>query len=97
MHPDPTQEALKTQLLSLGYPWPENLEGKSISWLEAEIRALKAGTEKPEDDRPPQTLGPQPVRLVIGGGGLVGRLDLKQTFGADSGIISGRSIGFDPA
>jgi hypothetical protein len=53
MHPDPTQEALKTQLLSLGYPWPENLEG--ISWLEAEIRAPKAGTEKPEDDRPPQT------------------------------------------
>jgi hypothetical protein len=55
MHPDPIQEALKTQLLSLGYPWPENLEGKSISWLEVEIRALKAGTEKPEDDRPPQT------------------------------------------
>jgi hypothetical protein len=55
MHPDPTQEALKTQLLSLGYPWPENLEGKSISWLEAKIRALKAGTDKPEDDRPPQT------------------------------------------
>ena len=55
MHPDPTPEALKAQLLSLGYPWPENLEGKSIRWLEAEIGALKAGTEKPEDDRPPQT------------------------------------------
>jgi hypothetical protein len=55
MHPDPTLEALKVQLFSLGYPWPENLEGKSIRWLEAEIGALKAGTEKPEDDRPPQT------------------------------------------
>jgi hypothetical protein len=55
MHPDQTLEALKAQLLSLGYPWPENLEGKSIRWLEAEIGALKAGTEKPEDDRASQT------------------------------------------
>jgi predicted DNA-binding transcriptional regulator AlpA len=55
MHPDPTQEALKAQLLSLGYPWPENLEGKSTRWLEAEIRALAAETDKPKEDEPPQT------------------------------------------
>jgi hypothetical protein len=55
MQSDPIKEALRAKLLSLGYPWPENLEGKSIRWLEAEIGALKAGTEKPEDDRPPQT------------------------------------------
>lgn len=36
----PFEKYLKAKLLSLGYPWPENLEGKSIAWLEAEIRAI---------------------------------------------------------
>jgi hypothetical protein len=32
---------LKDKLLSSSYPWPENLEGKSIAWLKSEIEALK--------------------------------------------------------
>ena len=29
------------KLLGLGYPWPDNLEDKGISWLEVEIRAIQ--------------------------------------------------------
>ena len=31
---------LKAKLVCLGYPWPENLEAKSIAWLEAEISVI---------------------------------------------------------
>jgi hypothetical protein len=34
---------LKDKLLSGGYPWPENLEGKSIAWLKSEIAAFDSG------------------------------------------------------
>jgi hypothetical protein len=40
MRPDARQEALKAKLWSLGYPWPENLTGKSTWWLKSEIQAL---------------------------------------------------------
>lgn len=33
---------LKYKLLSSGYPWPDNLDGKSIAWLKAEIEAIKS-------------------------------------------------------
>jgi hypothetical protein len=46
MCPDAHQEALKSQLLSLGYPWPGNLKGKSTWWLKSEIRALAPKTDK---------------------------------------------------
>jgi hypothetical protein len=36
----PLEQYLKAKLISLGYPWPENLEAKSIAWLEAETRAI---------------------------------------------------------
>jgi hypothetical protein len=36
----PLEKYLKAKLLSLGYPWPENLEGKSVDWLEAEIKVI---------------------------------------------------------
>jgi hypothetical protein len=49
MQPDPLKEALKAQLLSLGYPWPENLEGKSMRWLEAELRAIRGDDTKAND------------------------------------------------
>jgi hypothetical protein len=35
------RQSLRDQLLNLGYPWPDYLEDKSLSWLEAEIRAIK--------------------------------------------------------
>jgi hypothetical protein len=31
----------KDKLLSNGYPWPNNLDGKSIAWLKSEIDAIK--------------------------------------------------------
>jgi hypothetical protein len=31
--------SLKAKLLSLGYPWPDYLEDKSIAWLKTEIAA----------------------------------------------------------
>jgi hypothetical protein len=37
----PLKTSLKAKLLSLGYPWPDNLEGKSIAWLKAEIEIIK--------------------------------------------------------
>jgi hypothetical protein len=41
MSRDERRQLLKDQLLNLGYPWPDHLEDKNLSWLEAEIRALK--------------------------------------------------------
>lgn len=35
------EQLLKGELLDLDYPWPHYLEDKSLSWLEAEIRAIK--------------------------------------------------------
>jgi hypothetical protein len=37
----PLKAFLKDKLLSSGYPWPENLEGKSIAWLKSEIEGIK--------------------------------------------------------
>jgi hypothetical protein len=37
----PLKISLKAKLLNLGYPWPDNLKGKSIVWLKAEIEAVK--------------------------------------------------------
>ena len=36
----PLEKYLRAKLVSLGYPWPKNLEGKSVDWLEAEIKAI---------------------------------------------------------
>jgi uncharacterized protein YjhX (UPF0386 family) len=36
----PLEKYLKARLVSLGYPWPQSLDDKSIAWLEAEIRAI---------------------------------------------------------
>lgn len=36
----PLEKYLRAKLISLGYPWPDNLEAKSVAWLEAEIRAI---------------------------------------------------------
>jgi hypothetical protein len=36
----PLVKAKKAKLIALGYPWPENLEGKSLEWLDTEIRAM---------------------------------------------------------
>jgi hypothetical protein len=36
----PLKAFLKDKLLGSGYPWPENLEGKSIAWLKSEIEAI---------------------------------------------------------
>jgi hypothetical protein len=41
LSPSRLSSSLKSKLLSLGYPWPENLEGKSIAWLKREIEAIK--------------------------------------------------------
>jgi hypothetical protein len=32
---------LKGELLNLDYPWPDYLDDKSVSWLEAELRVIK--------------------------------------------------------
>jgi hypothetical protein len=36
----PLEKYLRAKLLSLGYPWPEFLESKSVDWLEAELKAI---------------------------------------------------------
>jgi hypothetical protein len=51
------RQSLKDQLLQLDYPWPEYLEDKSLSWLEAEIRAIKppaARTSRNDDGSSPR-------------------------------------------
>jgi hypothetical protein len=35
----------KAELLALGYPWPDKLDGKRLSWLDAEIKSM---TPKPD-------------------------------------------------
>lgn len=50
--PNPERrQTLKAELLSLGYPWPEHLEDKSLEWLEAEIKAIKISGEGPRAPR----------------------------------------------
>jgi hypothetical protein len=46
----PLKNSLKAKLLKLGYWWPHNLKGKSITWLKAEIEAIKTDV-----NRGPQT------------------------------------------
>jgi len=36
----PLEKYLRAKLVSLGYPWPQSLDDKSIAWLEGEIRAI---------------------------------------------------------
>jgi hypothetical protein len=36
----PLEKYLRAELISLGYPWPQSLDDKSIAWLEDEIRAI---------------------------------------------------------
>jgi DNA-binding PadR family transcriptional regulator len=36
----PLEKYLTAKLISLGYPWPDNLENKSTAWLEAEIQSI---------------------------------------------------------
>jgi hypothetical protein len=33
--------ALRAELSALGHPWPEHLKGKSVGWLELQLRAMK--------------------------------------------------------
>jgi hypothetical protein len=41
MRPDtPLVKAKKAELLTLGYPWPDSLAGKRLSWLDAEIQSM---------------------------------------------------------
>lgn len=40
----PLKTSLKAKLLNLGHPWPDNLKGKSIAWLKAEIEAIKTAS-----------------------------------------------------
>jgi hypothetical protein len=41
----PLVKAKKIELLALGYPWPDSLAGKRLSWLDAEIKSM---TPKPD-------------------------------------------------
>lgn len=43
----PLMKAKKAKLIALGYPWPENLDDKSLFWLDTEIRAM---TPKPDPE-----------------------------------------------
>jgi hypothetical protein len=47
--------SLKAELVTLGYPWPDHLEGKSKAWLEAEIRAIRPMDAKLATQRSSQT------------------------------------------
>jgi hypothetical protein len=49
------KQSLKAELLALGYPWPDHLEDKSKSWLEAEIRAIRPIDAGAANDRSTQT------------------------------------------
>ena len=58
MQPDPIKETLKAHLLKLGYPWPGNLENKSLWWLSTEIRAIQpAKNGRPMTEKHPKRLG----------------------------------------
>jgi hypothetical protein len=51
MRPDtPLVKAKKAKLIALGYPWPENLNDKSLEWLDTEIRVM---TPKPDPQNTP--------------------------------------------
>jgi hypothetical protein len=41
------KKAKKAELVALGYPWPENLDDKSLAWLDTEIRAM---TPRPDPE-----------------------------------------------
>jgi hypothetical protein len=43
----PLEKYLTAKLISLGYPWPDNLEARSIAWLEAEIRSITPASQAP--------------------------------------------------
>jgi hypothetical protein len=48
------RQSLVAELLSLDFPWPDYLENKSLSWLDAELRALKSLALTPgRDDTSP--------------------------------------------
>jgi hypothetical protein len=49
------KQSLKAELVTLGYPWPDHLEGKSKAWLEAEIRAIKPVDARATNDRSART------------------------------------------
>jgi hypothetical protein len=36
-----SDSAMRSELLKLGYPWPEHLDSQCKEWLEAELEALK--------------------------------------------------------
>jgi hypothetical protein len=38
MHSDP---AMRSELVKLGYPWPDHLDSQCKEWLEAELDVLK--------------------------------------------------------
>jgi hypothetical protein len=44
----PLEKYLKVKLISLGYPWPDNLENKSTAWLEAEIQSITPASQASE-------------------------------------------------
>jgi hypothetical protein len=46
------KQFLKVELLNLGYPWPDHLEGKSKAWLEAEIRTIRPVDASAKTDVP---------------------------------------------
>ncbi len=42
----PILKIKKARLIALGYPWPEHLHGKSLAWVEAELRTMARGPPK---------------------------------------------------
>jgi hypothetical protein len=36
-----SDSAMRSELLKLGYPWPDHLDSQSKEWLEAELDVLK--------------------------------------------------------
>jgi hypothetical protein len=36
-----SDSAMRSELLKLGYPWPDHLDSQCKEWLEAELEALK--------------------------------------------------------
>jgi hypothetical protein len=49
------KRSLKAELVTLGYPWPDHLEDKSKSWLEAELRVIRPVDAKAANDTPSRT------------------------------------------
>jgi hypothetical protein len=44
------RQSLLAELVRLDFPWPDYLEDKSLSWLDAEVRALKSPALTPVHD-----------------------------------------------